>query len=178
MKDYYYLLGINRDLPKDEIKKVYYKLSKKFHPDLNEGSREFEAQFRNIKEAYETLMDDNKRSVYNKNLFDYEKRTRNEESQKTKPAPNTTSKSEEPKPGTKRRWKDKTKPSDPTGSIDFFFRNWTIYGRINLLFYLNFVGIMVAHFMGVRVEDSYTMPSLALLMLGPPVVWVIKRILN
>lgn len=65
MKDYYYILGVNRDASKQEIKKAYWKLSKKFHPDHNDGDKFFEERFKDINEAYETLIDDSKRNIYN-----------------------------------------------------------------------------------------------------------------
>lgn len=64
IKDYYYILGIARNAPQDEIKKAYRKLSVKFHPDKNDGDKFFEERFKDINEAYETLVDDEKRKVY------------------------------------------------------------------------------------------------------------------
>lgn len=57
MKDYYYLLGIKKDASDDEIKKAYRKLSKKFHPDVNDGDLYFTERFKDIQEAYEILSD-------------------------------------------------------------------------------------------------------------------------
>lgn len=68
MKDYYYILGLNKNASKDEIKKAYRKLSLKFHPDHNIGDKFFEDRFRDVKEAYETLVDDAQRRVYDDNL--------------------------------------------------------------------------------------------------------------
>jgi curved DNA-binding protein CbpA len=63
-KDYYYILGITPNASKDEIKKAYRKLSTKFHPDKNDGDKFFEERFKDINEAYETLIDDAKRKMY------------------------------------------------------------------------------------------------------------------
>lgn len=67
MKDYYKILGVDKKSTKDEIKKSYRKLSKKYHPDVNPDGDE---KFKEIAEAYEVLSDDNKRKQYdNPNPF-------------------------------------------------------------------------------------------------------------
>ena len=66
-KNYYYILGINTNVSSDEIKKAYRKLSYKFHPDKNDGDKFYEERFREIHEAYETLIDDKKRRFYDLN---------------------------------------------------------------------------------------------------------------
>ncbi len=64
-KDYYSTLGVSRNATKDEIKKAYRELAKKYHPDLHpENRQEYEEKFKEISEAYEVLMDDEKRRVY------------------------------------------------------------------------------------------------------------------
>ena len=60
-KDYYNILGINKSASKDEIKKAFYKLAHKYHPDKKEGN---EAKFKQVNEAYQVLSDDAKRSKY------------------------------------------------------------------------------------------------------------------
>lgn len=63
-KDYYKTLGIDKDASKEEIKKAYKKLAKKYHPDLNKGDKTAEKKFKEINEAASVLGDDNKRSQY------------------------------------------------------------------------------------------------------------------
>ncbi len=64
-RDYYELLGIVRTASKDEIKSAYRTLAKKFHPDLNKDNPKLaEEKFKEISEAYEVLIDDNKRARY------------------------------------------------------------------------------------------------------------------
>ena len=54
-RDYYEVLGVNRDASEEEIKKAYRKLAMKHHPDRNPGSKEAEEKFKEAKEAYEVL---------------------------------------------------------------------------------------------------------------------------
>jgi len=68
MKDFYYTLGVDSNCGAGEIKDAYRKLSKKFHPDLNEGDQYFVRRFREINEAYETLNDPAKRFQYDGSL--------------------------------------------------------------------------------------------------------------
>lgn len=69
MKDYYYILGVERSASNDEILLAYKKLYKKFHPKNNDGDKFFEAHFRSIQEAYEVLNDAQKREKYNFKLY-------------------------------------------------------------------------------------------------------------
>jgi curved DNA-binding protein len=64
-KDYYKILGVNRDATEDEIKKAYRKLAIKYHPDKNPGDNQAEDKFKEINEAYQVLSDPDKRSRYN-----------------------------------------------------------------------------------------------------------------
>jgi curved DNA-binding protein CbpA len=66
LKDYYFALGVNREASLVEIKDAYRKLSKKFHPDLNEGDDFFTARFRDIQEAYDILSNTVSRANYDK----------------------------------------------------------------------------------------------------------------
>ncbi len=68
-KDYYETLGINKGASKEEIKKAFYKLAHKYHPDKKEGN---EAKFKEVNEAYQTLSDDTKRSKYDQFGAGYE----------------------------------------------------------------------------------------------------------
>ena len=63
-KDYYEVLGVNRDAPEDEIKKSFRKLAMKFHPDRNPDNPKAEEHFKEAKEAYEVLTDANRRQAY------------------------------------------------------------------------------------------------------------------
>lgn len=63
-KDYYKVLGVNKNATKDEIKKAYRKLAVKYHPDKNKGNKEAEEKFKEVNEANEVLSDDEKRKKY------------------------------------------------------------------------------------------------------------------
>ncbi len=63
-RDYYEVLGVNRDASDEEIKKAYRKLAMKFHPDRNPDNPKSEEQFKEAKEAYEILSDKQKRGAY------------------------------------------------------------------------------------------------------------------
>lgn len=62
--DFYILLGLERAASVSEIKRAYKRLARKYHPDINPGDRLAAAQFRQIAEAYETLVDPDRRRRY------------------------------------------------------------------------------------------------------------------
>lgn len=63
-KDYYQILGVNKDASTDEIKRAYRKLAMKYHPDRNPGNKAAEEKFKEINEAHEVLSDPKKREKY------------------------------------------------------------------------------------------------------------------
>ena len=63
-RDFYEILGVNRDASDEEIKKAYRRLAMKFHPDRNPDNPKAEEQFKEAKEAYEILSDAKKRQAY------------------------------------------------------------------------------------------------------------------
>ena len=70
-RDYYEVLGLNKNATDDEIKKAYRKLALKWHPDKNQDKKE-EAQekFKEIGEAYAVLSDKDKKQIYDKYGFE------------------------------------------------------------------------------------------------------------
>jgi curved DNA-binding protein len=62
-KDYYKVLGVSRDVSKDELKKAYRKQARKYHPDVSKEA-DAEAKFKDVGEAYEVLKDAEKRAQY------------------------------------------------------------------------------------------------------------------
>jgi molecular chaperone DnaJ len=63
-RDYYEILGLDRNAEIEEIKKAYRNLALKFHPDKNPGDKTAEEKFKEIGEAYEVLCDPQKRAAY------------------------------------------------------------------------------------------------------------------
>lgn len=63
-KDYYKILGVEKNASQDEIKKAYRKLAQKYHPDKNQGDSNAEKKFKDIGEAYQVLSDPEKRNKY------------------------------------------------------------------------------------------------------------------
>ena len=64
-RDYYEVLGVNKNATDEELKKAYRQLAKKYHPDANQDNKkEAEAKFKEVSEAYEVLSDKQKRTMY------------------------------------------------------------------------------------------------------------------
>lgn len=68
-RDYYEVLGVQKNATKDEIKKGYRKLAIQYHPDKNPGNKEAEEKFKEATEAYEVLSDENKKQIYDQYGF-------------------------------------------------------------------------------------------------------------
>src|SRR5437763_8422910 len=65
-RDYYEVLGVGRSTSAEEIKRAYRKLAVKFHPDKNPDDPHAEEKFKELGEAYDVLMDPNKRAAYDR----------------------------------------------------------------------------------------------------------------
>jgi molecular chaperone DnaJ len=65
-RDYYEILGVDRNASKDDLKKAYRKLAMQFHPDRNPNNKEAEEKFKEAAEAYEVLSNDDKKARYDR----------------------------------------------------------------------------------------------------------------
>lgn len=63
-RDYYEVLGVDKNADDSSIKKAYRQMAKKYHPDMNPGDQEAEAKFKEINEAYAVLSDSEKKQIY------------------------------------------------------------------------------------------------------------------
>lgn len=63
-KDFYGTLGVSQEASQKDIKKAYYQLAKKYHPDTNKGDKNAQKKFQEVSEAYECLSDESKRKQY------------------------------------------------------------------------------------------------------------------
>jgi len=66
MKDYYKTLGVEKGASKEDLKKAFYKLAHKYHPDVNKNNPESAKKFKEASEAYAILSDDTKRAHYDR----------------------------------------------------------------------------------------------------------------
>jgi len=72
-KDYYKILGVDKNASEKEIKSAYRRLARKYHPDVNQGDAKAEERFKEINEAHEVLSDKEKRSKYDRLGADWQR---------------------------------------------------------------------------------------------------------
>jgi molecular chaperone DnaJ len=70
MRDLYEVLGVDRQASASDLKKAYYRLAKKYHPDHNPGDKDAEEKFKEAASAYQILCDDDQRQRYDRFGFD------------------------------------------------------------------------------------------------------------
>lgn len=73
----YQVLGISNSAGKDEIRKAYRKLARKYHPDSNPGNKQAEDKFKEINDAYVILSDEKKKAEYDRGTATQDNRTDN-----------------------------------------------------------------------------------------------------
>ncbi|HEY3289805.1 MAG TPA: J domain-containing protein [Anaerolineae bacterium] len=76
-KDYYRILGVDRNADGDAIKKAFRKLARQYHPDVNKGDKKAEERFKEINEANDVLSDPEKRKVYDQLGSNYQQYRQN-----------------------------------------------------------------------------------------------------
>lgn len=84
MKNFYEILEISHKATKDEIKKAFRKLAKKYHPDININDKTLGEKFQKINEAYSVLKDEKLRKQYDDKLFNNQHTTKQRKSYNTK----------------------------------------------------------------------------------------------
>ena len=65
-KDYYQTLGVEKTAPAAELKTMFRKLARKYHPDLNPGDQNAKRRFQKVQRAFDVLSDSNKRELYDR----------------------------------------------------------------------------------------------------------------
>lgn len=64
--DYYKILGVDKNIPQDDVRAAYRKRAKQFHPDLHPNDPKAKAKFQALNEAYDVISDPDKRAKYDK----------------------------------------------------------------------------------------------------------------
>tara|TARA_B110000908_G_C9894866_1_gene288398 strand:- start:103 stop:576 length:474 start_codon:yes stop_codon:yes gene_type:complete len=148
MTNHYQTLGIKRNAETKEIKKAFKKLALKFHPDKNNGDKYFEERFKEIQQAYETLIHPQKKIEYDRNFdFFYIRQMENRSQSQSKNKNTNTSYSNQKE--AERKQEEKKKENEEKSRVSnikkntelafedkawIFIANFTVIGSIIGLF--------------------------------------------
>lgn len=113
-KDYYAILGINPSASKKDIKSAYRNLARKYHPDTNQGNKISELKFKEIGEAYEILVSDDKRRRYDllRGIIEPRQKTHEASQQTKKQASNAYSQQKDSKDSSQQNQKNTNTTQD------------------------------------------------------------------
>ena len=148
--EYYKILELPLDADLTDIKRQYRKCAKKYHPDLNKGDKEAEEMFKKVKEAYETLKDENKRASYD--LSWKKQRNKEQKARKKTQQPPNEQKAQKTTPKQKQKQSpEKKKPEKPAKKS---VKKRSFFKILRIFFFLLLICVVLLLMTAMLVENK------------------------